>query len=600
MIELYCQHCGHPLKIPDQYAGRTGTCKNCGKKILVPVEGFEPDPVSARTQKAKDIPYKWIAAAAAITVVLAVGIFMFVSRDASVPAASSPEAPTARRVIEFPSDRVVGELRLRDIGDPWWGTPIGEARGPFAIPDHQEVGVSVNRHHAPDLSFLRDIAPDALSFLMIARPGIDDRQLKNIEHLTGLKSILAGNSPITDDGLRSFSALKQLEVLRIAQTNITDEGLARLSGLERLTTLSLARTKVTHRGIRAIRSLQNITTFHLSPSALTRPMVDALKEFPNLSHLTIETDYVPYDGFTVDPSLDLDPEVPTSPASILLLKDLPHLRDLLLRGTLNDDSLIPALSKLRFLEVISFDKTSVSPGARNQLRRALPNCTIMPQDPLAANIAENLSPPSPNFPDFTGGKKYVSLAVDTQSAFTLNPEDMSFNIGERREFFAGLGNIRERPGFSFAFETVDALDFGGETFHTLRFILPHSYIDFYTIMRDDGFYFYHYLDDDAPRFFIEFPLKPGMRWSHDIYRDGEGRGTPERQTVTQHYYADAEETIRTPAGTFTCIRVLMGDTPPQHDGPDVYANWYAKGFGGNVQVRLADGTVHMMKSVIKP
>ena len=328
MIELYCQHCGHPLKIPDQYAGRTGTCKNCGKKILVPVEGFEPDPVSAPTQKAKDIPYKWIGAAAAITVVLAIGAYAFLGKDSAAP----PQ---------------------------------------------------------------------------------------------------------------------------------------------------------------------------VAKSASTSPAVDTPK--------------------------------------------------------------------------------------------------ITPQDPPTSNIAENLSPPSPNFPDFTEGRKYVSLAVDTQSAFTLNPEDMSFNIGERREFFAGLGNIRERPGFSFAFETVDALDFGGETFHTLRFFRRgQAYIDFYTIMRNDGFYFYHYLDDDAPRFFIEFPLKPGMRWSHDIYRDGDGRGTPERQTVTQHYYADAEETIKTPAGAFTCIRELMGDTPPQHDGPDVYANWYAKGFGGNVQVRLADGTVHMMKSVIKP
>ena len=81
MIELYCQHCGHHLKILDKYAGQSGTCKNCGKSILVPAVGFEPDPTPAPVQKTNDIPYKWIGATAAVVALLALGIGAYLKKD---------------------------------------------------------------------------------------------------------------------------------------------------------------------------------------------------------------------------------------------------------------------------------------------------------------------------------------------------------------------------------------------------------------------------------------------------------------------------------------------------------------------------------------
>lgn len=218
-------------------------------------------------------------------------------------------------------------------------------------------------------------------------------------------------------------------------------------------------------------------------------------------------------------------------------------------------------------------------------------------------MAENASPPSPNFPDFTPGKTYVSLAVDPQSGFTLNPKDISFDSGVRAEFVSGLPNIREKVGFGISWKTMDPFDLNGDTFHTLKYVGGWNTaggFNEYAVMRNDGYYFYHYSDDAAPRFFIKFPLKPGMRWSHDVYHERKGKGTPERQTATQHYYADAEETIQTPAGTFQCVRVLMGPNPELFNGPNVITHWYAKGFGGFVQVRIPDGRVYIMKAVSRP
>jgi hypothetical protein len=43
MIEFACPHCGHAIKIQEQFAGRRGKCAGCGKPIMVP----QPATVSA-------------------------------------------------------------------------------------------------------------------------------------------------------------------------------------------------------------------------------------------------------------------------------------------------------------------------------------------------------------------------------------------------------------------------------------------------------------------------------------------------------------------------------------------------------------------------
>lgn len=333
MIELYCQHCGHHLKIADKHAGQSGTCKNCGKQILVPSAGFEPDSISDPAQKRNDIPYQWIAATAAFVVVLLLGVRVLVLREGSTPAQETAAANS------------------------------------LAVP-----------------------------------------------------------SP--DEGTR----------------------------------------------------------------------------------------------------------------------------------------------------------------------------TTTPQDRSTSTIAENLSPPTPDFPDFTEGKRYLSRAVDSGSSFTLKPQDLSFTIGERREFVDGIFHIRNKFGFTVAWEATDTFEFQGDTFRTMRQIPGENTSggqEVFSVLRDDGFYVYHHLDDEAPRYFIKFPLKPGMRWSHDVYHFRKGQGPSEREIVTQFYYADAEETIKTPAGTFRCVRVLAGPVPELSDGPNVITHWYTKGFGHFVQVRIPDGRVFIMKTVTK-
>lgn len=41
MIKYNCPHCNNELNIPEEYAGKSGTCKRCGKAISVPTLEFE-------------------------------------------------------------------------------------------------------------------------------------------------------------------------------------------------------------------------------------------------------------------------------------------------------------------------------------------------------------------------------------------------------------------------------------------------------------------------------------------------------------------------------------------------------------------------------
>src|SRR4051812_37897469 len=35
-IPFACPHCGKQMQVPDQYAGQTGPCQQCGKPIAIP------------------------------------------------------------------------------------------------------------------------------------------------------------------------------------------------------------------------------------------------------------------------------------------------------------------------------------------------------------------------------------------------------------------------------------------------------------------------------------------------------------------------------------------------------------------------------------
>lgn len=55
MINFECPQCGNPIKVPDQTAGRKGTCNICGNQILIPTSSVVPPPAEALQQMSDDI-----------------------------------------------------------------------------------------------------------------------------------------------------------------------------------------------------------------------------------------------------------------------------------------------------------------------------------------------------------------------------------------------------------------------------------------------------------------------------------------------------------------------------------------------------------------
>lgn len=54
MINFNCPHCGNPIKVPDEAAGRKGTCNACGKLMQVPNSSVAP-PEKAVDQKPDEL-----------------------------------------------------------------------------------------------------------------------------------------------------------------------------------------------------------------------------------------------------------------------------------------------------------------------------------------------------------------------------------------------------------------------------------------------------------------------------------------------------------------------------------------------------------------
>lgn len=70
------------------------------------------------------------------------------------------------RIVHFPSDRSMGTLYMRNLGDSSEGwKEIGEAFGNIAIPAGRELYLKVSREASSDLSPLTSLAPDDLQGL---------------------------------------------------------------------------------------------------------------------------------------------------------------------------------------------------------------------------------------------------------------------------------------------------------------------------------------------------------------------------------------------------------------------------------------------------
>lgn len=163
------------------------------------------------------------------------------------------------RTIEFPDDRLIGYLHLKDAdgplefhgrfkkdGDlledthnPAWSL-LGEARSTVAVPEASTILLEVLPEEGRDLSPLSALKADDLAAIWLGNTYVNDEQLSYLAHLTGLRAIdVQNNGDITDRGIAHLSQLRSLQVFGAHWTRISAASLQYLSKMPALTCVDI-------------------------------------------------------------------------------------------------------------------------------------------------------------------------------------------------------------------------------------------------------------------------------------------------------------------------------------------------------------------------
>lgn len=228
--------------------------------------------------------------------------------------------------------------------------------------------------------------------------------LKELSTLKELQSLeLSSSYEITDVGLKELSALKQLQTLNLSRTRITDVGMKEVSVLKQLQTLDLTYADVTATGLKQIAELTQLKTLNLSNTLvrdscleelatlkqlhtldLSGTLVKNLDDIGTLKQLQVlnlsETRVAEWGLRKLSVlkqlrSLDLTGTKVTD-ESMKTLSTLKQLQWLDLTGTSLTDVSLKHLSTLKELRLLDLSGTHVTLAGVDELRKALPECTI--------------------------------------------------------------------------------------------------------------------------------------------------------------------------------------------------------------------------------
>jgi Leucine-rich repeat (LRR) protein len=243
------------------------------------------------------------------------------------------ESDTGQRVLHFPNDRSLGELKIQDadtagptkvfynIGKPdWWMSGwvyLGEAKGDVTIPAGKVVALRISKPEQwRDLSPLRRLDKDALYLLNIEGsydhgPKPRDASMKYIAHLTGLQRLEIMYTYITARGLQQIEKLKSLETMVIAgkldnaglaviskqpslknfyihwQSQITNAGMEHVGRMKLLEELEISGQIVGDEGLKHLSNLPRLRFLKLYGERFSDEGMKHLREIPELKYLDV-------------------------------------------------------------------------------------------------------------------------------------------------------------------------------------------------------------------------------------------------------------------------------------------------------------------------
>ncbi len=256
----------------------------------------------------------------------------------------------AVRVLQFPDKQSFGTIRFHKSKR----TPIA-ARGRVEIPADSPIELLVSYDGGHDLSPLRNLAPDAIHKLTLARLEINDNQLKDLENLTGLNELDLEETDIGNDGLRWLHKLTKLKHLRLKSTLVTGKGLVFLKPLTSLTDLSLSSNSIGDEGLENLVVLKNLKSLVLTRSQITDQGLKRLGTLEQVKRLEIEFNKL-------------------TDAGLASLVGWKNLRQLLLTDNRITVNCLKYLKQLPALDYVVYSPRNFSPKDLATLKTALPHC----------------------------------------------------------------------------------------------------------------------------------------------------------------------------------------------------------------------------------
>lgn len=291
------------------------------------------------------------------------------------------------RVLNFPNDHSIGYLYKVDcfgeIHRHEYGVHVGSAQ------DNVEVDVDDGWMlqlilTTDKTSYLKRLSFDSLESLGViySAPGIDDKDLENINHLANLRELFLESNKISSKGLDALDKLSRLEVLTIISTQLGNSALSRMArNFPNLRQLSLAGANINDEQLSHLTQLP-LEILHLGGSKISDAGLEALGGIRSLKHLVLYQTNVNGSGLKFLQDLKnlqvlVLSETALSGESLADLAPLPMLRDLNLYKCENigDDSL-SALNKLSQLQELTLTETKMSSTGVERLKVLLPNCKI--------------------------------------------------------------------------------------------------------------------------------------------------------------------------------------------------------------------------------
>jgi Leucine-rich repeat (LRR) protein len=298
----------------------------------------------------------------------------------------SQVSQTKERVIHFPSDTSLGQLRIQDAGSVrqlnywfYWtdtGEPaleyLCEAQGDVRVPAGKRLYLAVNGTTSRNLSALSKLKPDDLYGITLSalpkdpvEPG--DECMPHIAHLTGLKSLSVPH--ITDKGLEFISNFKSLEYLNL-RNRVTDRGMAYVAELPLLRGLYIEAmdSRITDAGLQHISKATSLEELVLWGERMGDAGLIHLRGLPRLKYLFLRGPHFTDAGcvhLKDIPSLRMlsyhEGVARITDAGLVHIADIPNLESLCLHGMKNiTDDGIAHLSKMRTLKKLEIGSSQVT------------------------------------------------------------------------------------------------------------------------------------------------------------------------------------------------------------------------------------------------